>query len=61
MVLKGFVFNSSQGFRFIWDEIKVLFTTTSDCQLAREMLQHVAKVAIGEYVVEAQACWKSDG
>jgi small-conductance mechanosensitive channel len=27
-VLRGTVFNYSQGFRFIWDEIKVLFTTT---------------------------------
>ena len=58
MVLKGSVFNYSQGFRFIWDEIKVLFTTASDCQFAREMLLRVAKVAIGEYEVEAQASWK---
>ena len=57
-VLKGSVFNYSQGFRFIWDEIKVLFTTTSDCQLAREMLLRVAKEAIGEYLVEAQTSWK---
>ena len=57
-VLKGSVFNYSQGFHFIWDEIKVLFTTTSDCQLAREMLLRVAKEAIGEYLVEAQASWK---
>jgi small-conductance mechanosensitive channel len=58
MVLKGSVFNYSQGFRFIWDEIKVLFTTTSDCSFAKEMLVRVAKVAIGEYVVEAQTSWK---
>src|SRR5580658_495410 len=58
-VLKGSVFNYSQGFRFIWDEIKVLFTTTSDCQLAREMLLRVAKEAIGEYLVEAQTSWKA--
>jgi small-conductance mechanosensitive channel len=57
-VLKGTVFNYSQGFRFIWDEIKVLFTTTSDCQFAREMLLRVAKDAIGEYLVEAQRSWK---
>src|ERR1700749_1833850 len=30
-VLKGSVFNYSQGFRFIWDEIKVPLTATSDC------------------------------
>ncbi len=58
-VLKGSVFNYSQGFQFIWDEIKVLLTTTSDCQLAREMLLRVAKEAIGEYLVEAQASWKT--
>jgi small-conductance mechanosensitive channel len=58
-VLKGSVFNYSQGFHFIWDEIKVLFTTTSDFQLAREMLLRVAKEAIGEYLVEAQTSWKA--
>jgi len=57
-VLKGIVFNYSQGFRFIWDEIKVLFATSSDCQFAREMLLRVAKESIGEYLVEAQSSWK---
>src|SRR3984957_16012837 len=37
-VLRGSVFNYSQGFRFVWDEIKVLFKITSDCQLAKAML-----------------------
>jgi len=59
MVLKGPVFNYSQGFGFIWDEIKVVFTTTSDCQLAREMLLRVANQAVGEYLVEAQTSWKT--
>jgi small-conductance mechanosensitive channel len=59
VVLKGPVFNYTQGFAFIWDEIKVLFTTNSDCQLAREMLLRVANVAIGEYVVEARTSWKA--
>jgi small-conductance mechanosensitive channel len=58
-LLKGPVFNYSQGFRFVWDEIKVLFTTTSDCQFAREMLLRVAKESIGEYLVEAQTSWKT--
>src|ERR1700727_1956623 len=57
-VLKGSVFNYSQGFHFIWDEIKVFFTTTTDCQLAREMLLRVAKEAIGEYLPRAQTSWK---
>jgi small-conductance mechanosensitive channel len=58
-VLKGPVFNYSQGFRFIWDEIKVLFTPTSDCKLAREMLLRVAKEAIAGYLREAQTSWKA--
>ena len=58
-VLKGSVFNYSQGFRFVWDEIKIPFTITSDCQFAREMLLRVAKEAIGEYLVEAQTSWKA--
>jgi small-conductance mechanosensitive channel len=59
MVFKGPVFNYKQGFGFIWDEIKVVFTTTSDCQLAREMLLRVAKETVGEYLVEAQTSWKT--
>src|ERR1700691_915879 len=58
-VLKGSVFNYSQGFRFIWDEIRVLFTNTSDCRSARETLLRVAKEAIGKYLVEAQTSWKA--
>jgi small-conductance mechanosensitive channel len=58
-VLKGSVFNYSQGFRFIWDEIKVVLTGTSDPQLARAMLSRVAKEAIGEYLLEAQSSWQT--
>jgi small-conductance mechanosensitive channel len=57
-VLKGSVFNYSQGFRFIWDEIKVVFTITSDPAFAKEMLLRVAKEAIGDYLVEAHLSWR---
>src|SRR5579862_4717171 len=57
-VLKGTVFNYSQGFQFIWDEIKVQFTNTSDCQFAREMLLRAAKDSIGDYLIQAEASWK---
>ena len=57
-VLKVSVFNYSQGFRFVWDEIKVVFSVTSDCQLAKEMLLRVAQAAVGEYLAEAQISWK---
>src|SRR6202451_4555304 len=58
LVLKGTVFNYSQGFQFLWDEIKLLVTTTSDCHYAREMLMRVARESIGEYLIEAQISWK---
>src|SRR6202451_4079869 len=58
-VLKGSVFNYSQRFRFIWDDIKVVLTGTSDSQFARAMLLRVAKEAIGEYLLEAQSSWKT--
>jgi small-conductance mechanosensitive channel len=57
-VLKGSVFNYSQGFSFVWDEIKVVLTIESDAVLAREMLLRVAKAAIGDYLVEAHTSWK---
>ena len=58
-VLKGSVFNYSQGFRFIWDQIKVVFTITSDTELARATLLRVANEVIGEYLVEAQNSWNA--
>src|ERR1700678_3358117 len=61
-VLKGSVFNYSQGFQFIWDEIKVLVTTTSDCQLAREMLLRVPASAGAADGADEEPCfWTADG
>src|ERR1700759_3405214 len=39
-ILKGSVFNYSQGFPFVWDQIKVVFTSSSDFQFAKDMLTH---------------------
>ena len=58
-VLKNSVFNYSQGFRFIWDQVKVVFTIASDAALAREMLLRIAKEVVGEYLVEAQKSWNA--
>jgi small-conductance mechanosensitive channel len=54
IVLKVPIFNYSQGFRFVWDEIKVLFTAATACQLAREMFVRAAGDAIGEYLIESE-------
>lgn len=58
VVLKVPVFNYSQGFRFVWDEIKIRLTSASDHQQAREMLLRVAKKTVSDYLLEAQASWK---
>jgi small-conductance mechanosensitive channel len=57
-VLKRSVFNYSQGFQFVWDQIKVVFPTSSDFQFAKDMLTRVAREAIGDYLREAQTAWK---
>ena len=58
LVLKGLVFNDSQGFRFVWDEVKIRLTAESDHQHTREMLLRIAKETVSDYLVEAQASWK---
>jgi small-conductance mechanosensitive channel len=58
-VLKNSVFNYSQGFRFIWDQIKVVLSISSDAVMARAMLLRVANEVIGEYLVEAQNSWNA--
>jgi small-conductance mechanosensitive channel len=57
-VLKGLVFNYSEGFRFVWDEIKIRLTSGSDHLHAREMLLRVATETVSDYLVEAQHSWK---
>lgn len=57
-VLKGLVFNYSQGFRFVWDEIKIRLTSRSDHERARAMLLRVAKETVSEYLAEAQGSWQ---
>ena len=57
-VIKGSVFNYSQGFRFIWDEIKVVLSTSSDAHFAKDTFLRLAREAVGEYLVEAQTSWR---
>lgn len=57
-VLKGLVFNYSQGFRFVWDEINIRLKCESDHLHAREMLLRVGKETISDYLLEAQRAWK---
>ena len=56
--LKGAIFNCSQGFRYVWDEIKVVLTGDSNHLLAREMLLRIANEAIADYLAEAVTSWR---
>jgi small-conductance mechanosensitive channel len=58
-VLRGLVFNYSQGFRFVWDEVKVRLTCASDHIHAREMLQRVTEEAVADYLPEAERSFKA--
>lgn len=58
LVLSGPVFNYSQGFRFLWDEIKISLTAQSDHHLAREMLLRVVNEAGVPYMNGAETAWK---
>jgi small-conductance mechanosensitive channel len=57
-VLKGVIFNYSQGFRYVWDEIKIRLKSDCDQWRAREMLLRVGKDTISEYLGDARAAWK---
>jgi len=58
VVLKGLIFNYSQGFKFVWDEITIRLTCVSDHEQARQMLLRVAKETVSYYLTEAQDSWK---
>ena len=57
-VIKGPVFNYSQGFRFVWDEIKLRFTLDSDHVFARKMLLQIAQENVSDYVAKTEKIWE---
>ena len=57
-VIKGPIFNYSQGFRFVWDEIKVRFTLDSDHIFGRQMLLQIAKESVSDYVARTEESWE---
>lgn len=58
LVLKGPVFNYTQGFRFVWDEIKITLTPQSNHRFARTMLLEIAQETVADFIEEAQHTWK---
>ncbi|MDI6854310.1 MAG: mechanosensitive ion channel family protein [Deltaproteobacteria bacterium] len=57
-VFKEPVFNYSVDFPFIWDEIKVPVTHTSDYVLARGILEKVMTEVVQDYATEAKKSWR---
>jgi small-conductance mechanosensitive channel len=57
-VIKGPTFNYSQGFRFVWDEVKVRFTLDSDQVVARETLLQIAKDNVCDYIAKTEKSWE---
>jgi len=58
VALKSPIFNYSQGFRFLWDEVKIQLTPDSDHVLARNVLLGIATEAVAGYRMEAEISWK---
>jgi small-conductance mechanosensitive channel len=57
-VFKEPVFNYSGDFPFLWDEITVPVTYTSDYRQAREILEGIIHEVIAEYSAYAKRAWK---
>lgn len=57
-VFKQPVFNYSASFPFLWDEIVIPVKYGSDYQLARKIIQKVAKEMVGEYAEQYHNAWQ---
>ena len=57
-VFKEPVFNYSDDFPFLWDEITLPVKFGSDHSLAREILQNIADKVVGKYATYAKKSWR---
>jgi small-conductance mechanosensitive channel len=58
-VFKGPVYNYSQDFPFIWDEITLPIRYGSDLELAKALTTKVAQQVLSDYVLESVEKWKN--
>ncbi len=58
-VFKGPVYNYSQDFPFIWDEITLPIRYGSDLELAKALTIEVAQKVLSAYVLESHEKWKN--
>ncbi|NJB87190.1 small-conductance mechanosensitive channel [Lewinella marina] len=57
-VFRGPIYNYSQDFPFVWDELNVPVRHGSDLVAAREIIQRSADEKLGEYVAASTREWK---
>lgn len=58
-VFKEPVFNYSQDFPFVWDEVKIPIAFGSDYDEARRIVQQTGDEVIGDYAKSAEDEWKN--
>ncbi len=58
-VFKGPVYNYSQDFPFVWDEVNLPIRYGSDTELAKSIIMGVASEQLSSYVHESLAEWQS--
>ncbi|RYM35992.1 mechanosensitive ion channel [Brumimicrobium glaciale] len=58
-VFKGPVYNYSQNFPFVWDEVRIPIRYSSDVELAKSIIIEIATKHLSEYARQAQEEWKS--
>jgi hypothetical protein len=57
-VFKGPIYNYSQDFPFIWDELNVPIRYGSDVDLAKSIIIKIALEALSEYTANSKAEWE---
>ncbi|NER11346.1 Small-conductance mechanosensitive channel [Muriicola jejuensis] len=57
-VFKGPVYNYSQDFPFIWDELNLPIRYGSDVEMAKKIVIEVAREVLSEYVQKSVEQWK---
>lgn len=58
-IFKGPVYNYSQDFPFIWDELKLPVHYQSDMELAKKLVAEVAREVLSDFVRESVKQWKN--
>jgi small-conductance mechanosensitive channel len=57
-VFKGAIYNYSQDFPFVWDEINLPIRYGSDLELAKKIVVDIASETLSEYVTQSLSTWK---